>query len=739
MPRPMAVIGTSFFFTLTLLCGGGIKAVPVCVIAASAGFVSCVFSREARENAVIPAALLSIAAASLFFEVSYRYDYLPAIKLSGENVSVSGRLADLPAASGEKYRYTIKCDSIGDVQTDGLKLSLSVKNKLDIEPYDKISFTGTVYPVGANSINSQNYYRSRSVYLGGYTNGGITVTKTDDRPIMYHILALRKSIISSINSFLPTEEGGVVTAMLTGNKEHLSSAALEAFVDSGVSHLFSVSGLHMTLWAMSVLRLLERLRINKRLAAVLAAAFTLFFIALTGFSSSCVRAGIMTLVILVGRIISRDADSVNSLGLAVLIICLINPFGAGYVGLQLSFLSTFGLLTLSPAIYRAITAGIKAQSRLVKKAILPCAVSFSISLSSMIFSLPILITEFTKVSLIAPVSNLLMVFPAAVCMFSGGLISVFSHMGVLSFLANAAALISGLFAKYLLFVSRLLAGLPYAHIRTGERYFRIWLACSMILTAAALVLARYNRKTLRMAAALCAATFLVGFISFDILNIGSSEIKVIDTGGGSAVLVSKGEKAALFGCGGDYFARDSIVRALRETGSDGLDFLLLPRSEQTESGAAEGVLSLSGARFLAAPERADTFSAIDLKHGISYSKSFSYELWSGFKAEYIYTENISAAYLDIDGTTALIIFYPGCDVSTLPQSWLAADILICRAVPPRGIDASQFGAVVISSSGDKSIKAAKNINALGGNAFTTETGSVTVRSRGDSVCSIDVT
>lgn len=737
MPRPMAVIGITFFFTTALLCGVGVKAVPVCVCAAAAGFVFCMLLRGVRQSAVLPAACIAVAAAGLFFAFSFLYGYLPAVELSGENVPVSGRLADIPYKVDEKYRYILKCDSIGENETDGLKLILSSKNRLDAEPYDIISFTGTVYPAGGSSADSQSYYRSQSVYLGGYTKNGITVTKTSDKPPMYYVFVLRQKILNSINETLPKEEGGVVAAMLTGYRTYLPQKILDDFSGSGVLHLFSVSGLHMTLWALSVYGLLERLKINRRLAAALTMLFTLFFIALTGFSASCMRAGIMMLVILAGKLISRDADSINSLGLAVLIICIINPFSAGYVGLLLSFLSTFGLILLAPVIYRSLTDRLRMRSAVIRKPLSAFAASASVSFSAMVFSAPVMISSFPQFPLISPVTNLLAMLPASVCMLFGGISAVPAGVRPLVFLSKASALVSGLCAKLLIFITRICSSVPFAQVGAGEKYIRLWLALSMLLVAAAILLSKLDRRIMRTTAVLCAVTLLTGVVSFGLLNFSLAEITVTDTGGGSAVLVSKEGSAALFGCGGDYFASDAIIETLRETGADGLDFLLLPRAEETEASAAEALLNLTDARFIAVPERSDGFASIDFKNDVSYCKRFSYGIWQGFNAEYYYSETSCAAYLDIDNTTVLVIFYPGCDVSELPQKWLGADILVCRAVPPAGIDASRFGMTVISSSGDKSERATEKINLNGGRAYTTSRGNVTVRTRGDSVCSVN--
>ena len=78
------------------------------------------------------------------------------------------------------------------------------------------------------------------------------------------------------------------------------------------------------------------------MSAACSMGFVLFFMGLAGFSPSVTRAGIMMLLYLGGFLLRREPDSLNSLGLAALVILFANPFAAADLGMLLSFSATAG-------------------------------------------------------------------------------------------------------------------------------------------------------------------------------------------------------------------------------------------------------------------------------------------------------------------------------------------------------------------------------------------------------------
>ena len=112
--------------------------------------------------------------------------------------------------------------------------------------------------------------------------------------------------------------------------------------------LFAVSGFHLSLWTAMIFTFTEHLRGRMRLFGNLGALlFVIFFMALTGFTPSVMRAGAMMLIFILSKIINQQADSLNSLCLALTVLLLTNPFLASSISLQLSFFATLGIISFA--------------------------------------------------------------------------------------------------------------------------------------------------------------------------------------------------------------------------------------------------------------------------------------------------------------------------------------------------------------------------------------------------------
>ena len=99
-----------------------------------------------------------------------------------------------------------------------------------------------------------------------------------------------------------------------------------------------MSGLHLSLWSMLIFSVLKKLRVGERAASIIAAFGVVGFMLVAGLTYSVLRSGIMMLVFLLGNVIMKKRDSLNSLGFSIAVIALVNPFAVGSAGLELSAL-----------------------------------------------------------------------------------------------------------------------------------------------------------------------------------------------------------------------------------------------------------------------------------------------------------------------------------------------------------------------------------------------------------------
>jgi competence protein ComEC len=124
---------------------------------------------------------------------------------------------------------------------------------------------------------------------------------------------------------LEVADGAMLDAMLFGDRSGLSVARRIGFERTGTFHLFVVSGLHVALLAGGVFWVLGRMRVPAVAATGLTLAATAAYTALTGFGQPAQRALAMSAIYLLARLLSRNRDSMNALGAAVLALLVVSP------------------------------------------------------------------------------------------------------------------------------------------------------------------------------------------------------------------------------------------------------------------------------------------------------------------------------------------------------------------------------------------------------------------------------
>lgn len=281
-----------------------------------------------------------------------------------------------------------------------------------------------------------------------------------------------------IQHMIAGDVGAVVTGICLGADEWLSDDAVAAFRSCGVSHLFAVSGLHLSILTTALSWLLKRLRIPRRVRGLITVSAVAVFAVLVGWTPSVTRAGVLCLLVTLGDCLRRQADARNSLGLALFLLLLENPFAAYDAGLLLSFFATFGLLFLSPIIREfLLRLPLRGKVMTVWKSI---AGMIAVTVSATLMTLPIAVVYFGSVSLVGIFANLLMTVPASVLLVMGWL-AILSLLLGLTVVYRPLLLIVGWISKLLLGIAKFLSELPLSTVTVRSVYLIVWLFGSALL------------------------------------------------------------------------------------------------------------------------------------------------------------------------------------------------------------------------------------------------------------------
>jgi len=234
---------------------------------------------------------------------------------------------------------------------------------------------------------------------------------------------------NGINRNVPGDERGFLLALVLGERGELSEEMKDAFRDSGIIHLISVSGLHTALVGMIGFLFLKGIRVPLKASLVGSALIVWFYCGISGCSPPTLRSSVMVSCVVTSRLLGRGTGLASPLCLSCALLLLANPGYLLDVGFQLSYAATGSMIAAAP-LGRLIRERLNPPDWLYKYVISTIMTTIVAQLGV----LPILALQFGSVSAVSIPANLL-----AIPIASGALVSSFCSLGILA----AAPLLAG--------------------------------------------------------------------------------------------------------------------------------------------------------------------------------------------------------------------------------------------------------------------------------------------------------
>ena len=175
--------------------------------------------------------------------------------------------------------------------------------------------------------------------------------KNQLNPILQLANTHKLEIEKRIETNFEEEKADLLKGILLGETTGMQEEVKENFRTANISHILAISGMHIS-YLMLGIRIVFKKLIGKRKSQIVTIAILVFYTFITGFSPSIVRAVIMGAISMGGEIFYRKNDVLTSISLSLLGILIYNPFLILHVGLQLSFIATFGIILLQPTILK---------------------------------------------------------------------------------------------------------------------------------------------------------------------------------------------------------------------------------------------------------------------------------------------------------------------------------------------------------------------------------------------------
>jgi len=364
---------------------------------------------------------------------------------------------------------------------------------------------------------------------------------------------LRHYLRNLFDKYLQPPCSGFMKAILIGDRTGLDENLKDDFIKTGTVHILAISGLHVGLIAALVLAFFGILKIPKKTNFILTLLFLIFYSFAAGSNPPIIRAAIMFGIIVIGYLINREADTLNSLSLAAFLILLSNPKELFDPSFQLSFTSVASIIIFVPRINElfSIEFEIKPGS-FFRKIIMYVFEGIVVSMAAWLGTWPIILSYFNIVSPISIIANLI-VIPLLFVLMTASSVFILASFTT-HFLANiAAGCVKTI--EYILFTSNhFLSKIQFSHLRAATPPLGF---LALYYTAVSLFLfphvievgrVRVKRSAILLLLLLCfnivvwsgVATFRKETLKMTFLDVGQGDSIFIELPRGGSVLIDGG-------------------------------------------------------------------------------------------------------------------------------------------------------------------------------------------------------
>lgn len=398
-----------------------------------------------------------------------------------------------------------------------------------------------------------------------------------------------QQMAARVRELAPSPEAAALYLTLAaGLRAELGDSLEATFSASGLAHVLSVSGLHVAVLAIVLLRMLRALLVRispsartldvRRLAAPLAVPLVWSYVIFTGNQMPAVRSAVMATAVLLAMAAWKRADALNSLALAAMALIIFDPSSVADLSTQLSFMAVASLVLISPALRDAIpvarpdsqaTPRWRVYAQRLRESVLG---TFCASVAVTWASAPFIAYAFQRLSLAGLVSNV-------VCLPLCGLLTLFAAGGAAVFvvapdLAGPLFWLGAYGSQALLFAAEAFARLPGASLVVAS--FGLWVSLVWITSTFGWSLATARWRWIGLAAPVA---ILLAFVGPRLLPAPGLTVTFLSVGHGDAIVVSSGGKHALIDGGGSPGGGDTgrkyVLPYLRDRGIDSLELAVM--------------------------------------------------------------------------------------------------------------------------------------------------------------------
>lgn len=479
----------------------------------------------------------------------------------------------IPKLDKDNYEVVVKDYKISDktltIYFDNMIGKYYFDNYSEIDKFkDKYSFGDKVYIKGEVSVpknntipygfNYKDYLYHKRIYYIFKISDIKLISKNDNV-----FLKVKNFIYKRIDNI---KYNKYLYAFILGKSYYIDSDILNNYKVNGITHLFALSGLHVSMFSSILLFILRKIKCDERISYLITSLFLIFFSFIASFTPSILRSVMFFILCSINNINYLYVKPKYILYIVFSIMIIINPFYVYDIGFLLSFSISFFILLFN-------------EKYKVKNNVLSILV---ISILSMFSSLPIIINMSYEVNILGFINNIFFIPYVTYIVFPLSILTVF--FSKLSFVLNILIKVM----EYISMIS--------SKIFNIKLYFSHMSMVSIFIYYILLILIVKRVKVKRINFKLLFMMFII-FLYFKCSFDKKSYVYFIDVGQGDSILiVTSNNKSILIDTGGKLGSNyslmtSSVIPFFKSIGLHKIDYLILSHGDYDHAGYGSDLIN----------------------------------------------------------------------------------------------------------------------------------------------------
>ena len=406
-----------------------------------------------------------------------------------------------------------------------------------------------------NTFNYRNYLYYKRIYK--IVDSSSINVDNSNISLFYKFKNYINNIIESRNN------SEYIKTFILGDKSNINEENYNDFKFLGITHLFAISGMHITLFSTVLLFIIDRHKRNKNIAIIIVLILLFIYGLLCSFPASIRRAYVFFLLLSLNKMFKLNIKTIYLLLLTIAINIFIDPFIVYDIGFLYSIVITFGLIISSKYLEKG-----NYLFKLLK-----------VSLITFLFSLPITVNNNYVINILSPINNVVIVPLVSFIIYP---------LSILTFLIPIFNPIFDIFIEILLFINNLLLKINIINIVIPK--FNVYL---IILYYLLLLITFFKNKKI-----IIFNVLLITFLKVSIYFDSNTYVYFLDVGQGDSTLIINRNYSSitLIDTGGKisnskYRLIDNTIVFLHSIGIDRINNLILTHGDYDHMGEAINLIN----------------------------------------------------------------------------------------------------------------------------------------------------